>query len=219
MREAFLIREQDIGPTYTGIMMFSRMEPGWCFSARGDISSPCSEAEHGATRAISLRTSNADEDHPAWSPDGKLIAYTTDASGEQQIAHPLVRKEGLREVLTHFPRGYFYAPRWSPAGDHLIFADNEHRLWVMAVAGGEPQEIAQDPIRVKYRTTPGPDPVGRWLEMSSPGANQQSGIWLYNLDTLVSPPGSAIRARMISIPCSMPRAGKYLYFISTRHAT
>ena len=179
------------------------------FSARGDIFTL--PAEHGNTRNLT-QTSNADEDHPAWSPDGKLIAYTTDASGEQQIA---IRSSegGTEKVLTHFPRGYFYAPRWSPAGDHLIFADNEHRLWVMAVAGGEPQEIAQDPLQEVQNYTWAPD--GRWVAYTLTGANQQSGIWLYNLDTHKSTRVSDPRANDFN-PV-FDAAGKYLYFISTRH--
>jgi len=53
------------------------------FSARGDIFTV--PAEHGATRNLT-NSSNADEDHPNWSPDGKTIAYTTDVNGEHQIA-------------------------------------------------------------------------------------------------------------------------------------
>src|SRR5262249_23667488 len=53
------------------------------FSARGDIFSV--PTEHGATRDLT-GTQGADEDHPAWSPDGKWVAYTTDASGGQQVA-------------------------------------------------------------------------------------------------------------------------------------
>ena len=80
------------------------------FSARGDVFTL--PAEHGNTRNLT-QTSDADEDHPTWSPDGKTIAYTTDISGEQQIA---VRpaEGGPEKILTHFERGFFYAPRWSP---------------------------------------------------------------------------------------------------------
>ena len=53
------------------------------FSARGDIVTV--PAEHGAIRDLT-NTSNADEDHPAWSPDGRTIAYTTDSGGNQQVA-------------------------------------------------------------------------------------------------------------------------------------
>ena len=72
------------------------------FSARGDLFTL--PAEYGSTRNLT-ETSNADEDHPAWSPDGKPIAYTTDVSGAQQVA---VRpaEGGAERILTHFARGY-----------------------------------------------------------------------------------------------------------------
>ena len=78
------------------------------FSARGDIFSVPSE--DGPTRDLTL-TQNVDEDHPAWSPDGKSVAYTTDAGGQDQIAvrpaeggrrapaHPLRRGISLRPDL------------------------------------------------------------------------------------------------------------------------
>src|SRR5581483_1665362 len=149
---------------------------------------------------------------PSWSPDGKTIAYTTDISGEQQIAiRPA--EGGPEKILTHFARGYFYTPRWSPSGDHLIFTDNEHRLWVLATAGGEPVQIAQDPFQEVQNYTWAPD--GHWVAYVLTGANQQSGIWLYNLEahksTRVSDP------RSNDFNPTFDAAGKYLYFISTRH--
>ena len=202
-----LIREQDmaqhtdydIAPNGARVVL----------SARGDIFTL--PAEHGNTRNLT-QTSNADEDHPSWSPDGKSIAYTTDVSGEQQIA---VRSAegGPEKILTHFPRGYFYTPRWSPAGDRLIFSDNEHRLWLMAVAGGEPQQIAQDPYQEVQSYTWAPD--GRWVAYVLTGANQQSGIWIYSIETHKSTRVSDPRSNDFN-PV-FDQGGKYLYFISTRH--
>ena len=83
------------------------------FSARGDIFSV--PTKDGATRDLTS-SENADEDHPAWSPDGKMVAYTTDAGGGQQIA---VRpaEGGPEKRLTSFATGYFYAPMfWAPDG-------------------------------------------------------------------------------------------------------
>jgi len=179
-------------------------------SARGDVFTL--PAEHGNTRNLT-QTSNADEDHPSWSPDGKTIAYTTDASGEQQIA---VRSAegGAERILTHFPHGYFYGPRWSPGGDRLAFSDNEHRLWIVATAGGgEPQQLAQDPYQEIQNYTWAPD--GHWLAYVITGANQQSGIWLYNLDTRKSTRVSDPRSNDFNP--AFDAAGRYLYFISTRH--
>ncbi len=179
------------------------------FSARGDLFTL--PAEHGNTRNLT-QTSNADEDHPSWSPEGNAIAYTTDVSGEQQVA---VRpaEGGAERILTHFSRGFFYTPLWSVAGDRLAFSDNEHRLWSLAVAGGEPVQVAQDPYNEIHDQAWSPD--GRWLAYSITGANQQTGIWLYNLASRQATRISDPRSNDFS-PVFDP-AGRYLLFISTRH--
>jgi tricorn protease len=179
------------------------------FSARGDIFTI--PAEHGDTRDLT-ETSGADEDHPTWSPDGKTVAYTTDGPGEQQIAiRPA--QGGPETLLTHFQKGYFYTPQWSPDGRNLAFSDGEHRLWYVSATGGAPQLIAEDRFNEIHDYSWSPD--GLWLAYSITGENQQSNIWLYSLKTH--------HATRISDPLSndfMPafdRAGKYLFFVSTRH--
>jgi tricorn protease len=120
---------------------------------------------------------------------------------------------GPEMILTHFPNGYFYGPRWSPDGGRLAFSDNEHRLWVVATSGGDPQQVAQDLYQEVQYYTWAPD--GRWLAYVLTGANQQSNIWLYSLDSR--------KATRVSDPRSndfnpgFDPAGRYLYFISTRH--
>jgi len=141
-----------------------------------------------------------------------MIAYTTDISGEQQVAiRPA--EGGPEKILTHFERGYFYQPRWSPNGERLAFSDHEHRLWWLSVAGGEPVQVARDMYAEIHDYTWSPD--GRWLAYSINAANAQAGIWLYNVDTrkatLVSDP------RANDFQPAFDPAGKYLFFISTRH--
>ncbi len=178
-------------------------------SARGDLFSL--PAEHGDTRNLT-QTSSADEDHPAWSPDGRQVAYTTDSSGEQQIA---VRpaEGGAERLLTHFARGYLYQPVWAPGGDKLAFSDSSHELWYVAVAGGAPVPVAQDLYQEIHDYAWSPD--GRWLAYSVTAPNQQSQIWLYELATR--------RATRVSDGHAsdhqplFDRSGKYLYFVSDRH--
>jgi tricorn protease len=179
------------------------------FSARGDIFTV--PAEHGDTRDLTA-TSNADEDHPAWSPDGKTLAYTTDGSGGQQIA-TRPAEGGQETLLTHFAQGYFYAPVWSPDGHNLAFSDGEHKLWYVSAAGGSPQLVAEDKYNEIHDYTWSAD--GLWLAYSITADNQQSNIWLYSLKTH--------HATRVSDPQSndfqpgFDRAGKYFYFLSTRH--
>jgi len=180
------------------------------FSARGDLFTV--PVEYGNTRNLTL-SSAADEDHPSWSPDGTLIAYTTDAGGEQQIA---VRpaEGGVERTLTRFAAGQYYQPRWSPGADQLAFSDNEHRLWIVAVGGGEPRQVDLDPYEEIHDYAWSPD--GRWLAYSKVDANQRRGLWIYDIANR--------RAKAISdadddfAPAFDPN-GKYLYFLSNRLET
>ena len=52
------------------------------FYARGDVFS--APAEHGVVRNLT-RSSGVAERYPAWSPDGKTIAYWSDRSGEYEL--------------------------------------------------------------------------------------------------------------------------------------
>jgi len=179
------------------------------FSARGDLFTV--PAEQGATRNLT-QTSNADEDHPSWSPDGKTIAYTTDATGEQEIAtRPAMG--GPQRILTHFAGGFFYTPVWSPDGKHLAFADGAHRMWLLDIASGRTTQVALDPYNEIHDQSFSPD--GRWLAYSITDSNQQRGIYIYGLDSG--------RARRVSEPLAndfgpvFSPDGKYLYFVSSRH--
>jgi len=177
--------------------------------ARGDIFSL--PVEHGNTRDLT-ETSNAEEDHPAWSPDGQTIAYTTDITGEQQIA-TRPAQGGAEKILTHFPDGYLYQPVWAPGGDKLAFSDGAHRLWTLDIAGGDPKQIAKDDIGEIHDYSWSPD--GRWVAYSLNDPNRLSSIWLYSTEF-----GKATRVTPSRDNDWMPRfdpEGKYLYFLSLRH--
>jgi tricorn protease len=157
-------------------------------------------------------TPGADEDHPAWSPDGRLIAYESDSSGAQQLA---IRSAvgGPERTLTHFPTGYFYTPVWSPRGDSLLVADANHSLWWIHLDGGAPQKIAFDPHAEIRDAAFSPD--GQWIAYSTERSTQLRAIHLHELatdkDTIVSSPMESDRS-----PIFTPE-GRYLVFISQRN--
>ncbi|HEX3431528.1 MAG TPA: S41 family peptidase [Rhizomicrobium sp.] len=179
------------------------------FSARGDIFTV--PAEHGATRNLT-NTSNADEDHPAWSPDGKTVAYTTDVNHGQQIA---VRPAtgGAEKILTHFNNGFYYQPLWSPDSKRLAVADGNHRLLLVDAGSGAVTQVAQDPYSEIHDASFAPD--GRWLAYSITNTNQQRSIWIDNIGNGKATRVSEAFANDYS-PTFSPD-GKYLYFVSTRH--
>src|SRR3984957_9139683 len=179
------------------------------FSARGDIFSV--PTENGATRNLT-GTPGADEDHPAWSPDGRTIAYTTDAGGAQQIA---VRPAtgGPEKILTSFADGYFYGPIFSPDGKLLAFSDGSHRLWTVGVDGGKPKQVAQDKLSEIHDQVFSPD--GRWLAFSLSALGRKRDLVLYELakDKLTR---LGTGGEIDSNP-AWSSDGKYLYFTSNRH--
>ncbi|MGE5625009.1 MAG: S41 family peptidase [Bacillota bacterium] len=177
--------------------------------ARGDVFTL--PAERGNTRDLT-QSSNAKEENPTWSPDGKWVAYVTDVTGEDEIA---VRPSegGAEQIVSDFKTGYFYRPIWSADGSKLAFSDNLHQLWWLDVKSHKATRVDQDPIAEIHDYTWSPD--GKWLAYSKQRMNQQPGINLYSLDdrkaTLVSSPLYA------DFNPAFDPDGKYLYFISFRH--
>ena len=179
------------------------------FSARGDIFSVPSE--DGPTRDLT-NTQGADEDHPAWSPDGKTVAYTTDSSGADQLAiRPA--EGGPQTLLTFFTEGYLYGPVFSPDNRTLAFSDGAHRLWIVHTDGGGPRQVAQDKLNEIHDQAFSPD--GRWLAFSMSAVGRRRDLYLYDI-------GAGVLTRLgdgtgIDQAPAWSPDGKYLYFASNRH--
>ncbi len=91
------------------------------FEVRGEILTV--PAEKGDIRNLT-HTAGVVERDPAWSPDGKSIAYFSDESGEyalhvaSQSGSGAVKKIGLGN-----PPSFFYGPTWSPDSKKIAFTD------------------------------------------------------------------------------------------------
>jgi tricorn protease len=84
------------------------------------------------------------EKEPSWAPNGKLIAYFSDASGEYELH--IKNQEGIGEAQTIKLSGSgFYANiHWSPDSKKIAFVDNGRRLYVTDIATGKTVKIAED---------------------------------------------------------------------------
>jgi dipeptidyl aminopeptidase/acylaminoacyl peptidase len=81
------------------------------FEARGEIFTV--PEKHGSVRNLT-NTSGVAERFPAWSPDGKLIAFQTNRDGNWEVY--VMNADGSGQVpITKYPGGD-YNPAWSPDG-------------------------------------------------------------------------------------------------------
>ncbi|WCT73809.1 amidohydrolase family protein [Sphingomonas naphthae] len=77
---------------------------------------------------------------PAWSPDGKWLAYATDRAGTMDL---WLREmaTGRERQLTNLPDQGAVSPAWSPDGKIIAFLDQEGALHTVEVAGGAVQKV------------------------------------------------------------------------------
>lgn len=97
------------------------------FEARGDIFSV--PAEHGIVRNLT-ESSGVAERWPAWSPDGRLIAYFSDRSGEYELTLRPADGKGLEHTVTKLGPGFRYTPQWSPDSKKIVFIDQAMRIYL-----------------------------------------------------------------------------------------
>jgi tricorn protease len=98
--------------------------------ARGELFSV--PAKHGVVQNLT-RTSGVAERTPAWSPDGKNIAYWSDASGEYEL-YLMPSGGGDVSKLTQLGPGFRYQPYWSPDSKKIAFIDHTQTIHVFDLA-------------------------------------------------------------------------------------
>ncbi|MEM9928989.1 MAG: DPP IV N-terminal domain-containing protein [Bacteroidota bacterium] len=113
-------------------------------------------------------TPGVHESYPRWSPDGKTIAFFSDASGEHAL-HLHDNKTNEAKAIPLNGTGFYAFPHWSPDSKQLAFVDNGRNLYILDVASGSVKKVDQDAVYAPgaYRDLFGSwSPDGTWLAYS-----------------------------------------------------
>jgi tricorn protease len=151
------------------------------FEARGDLFSI--PAENGVIINLT-NTSGAWESYPAWSPNGRSLAYWSDASGERQIwSRDNATTESKK--LTDFKSGMGWNLFWSPDSKKIAFINDLQEIKVLTVATGAIETIDKTEDQAYnalqgFRVVWSPD--NKWLTYAKNGENNYSSIYLYNFE-------------------------------------
>ena len=148
--------------------------------ARGDIFSV--PAENGFVKDLT-RTPGAAERYPAWSPDGKWIAYWSDASGEYELWISQPDKENSEKKLTSYGPGYRYALTWSPDSKKLAFIDKAMKIKIYDVGSDQTTDV-DHALRYTHGGLSGFtcnwSPDSRWLAYARDMENQHNAVFIYD---------------------------------------
>ncbi len=200
------IRSADISPTGARAV----------FDFRGEIVTV--PAEKGDYRNIT-QTPGAHERFPAWSPDGKTIAYFSDASGENQLNLAAQDGKSIAKTFKLNGTGFYAYPIWSPDSKRISFSDNGRNLYMLEVSTGAITKIDADELY-----TPGPyrnifgdwSFDSKWIAYTRLTETQFKRVYLYSIEQKKSFP--LTDGLSDASEPKFDKSGKYLYFFASTNA-
>ncbi len=144
--------------------------------ARGDVFTV--PAQHGPTRNLT-RTPGVHERNAVWSPNGKWVAYLSDATGEFELYLSAQDGSGEPVQLTDDATSYSFSLQWSPDSSKLLWADRDQRLRMVDVESHAVTDLATNPESPITSYTWAPD--SQWVAWVRYVAAGSSRIMLKNV--------------------------------------
>lgn len=123
-----------------------------------------------------LTSSSGQDTWPAWSPDGGMIAYTSDVADPYQDIW-VMNANGSGQTRLTMTSGFDAFPEWSPDGTLIAFTSDRAALddiWVMDADGSNPTRLTRGP---KVDERPDWSPDGSQITFSRNG-----DIWVMDAD-------------------------------------
>ncbi len=180
------------------------------FEAHGEILT--APAEKGDLRDLT-DTPSVMERAPAWSPDGRSIAYFSDESGEYALHIKPQSGEGdAHKIPLAGKSAYYFDPKWSPDSKYIAFNDNQLNIWLLEIASGKLTKADTDYFHELQRDFSWSGD-SKWIAFSRTLPNRLHAIFVYSLDD-----GKAHQITDGLSDARHPafdRDGQYLYFTAS----
>jgi tricorn protease len=170
-------------------------------------------AEKGDARNLT-NTADVHERNPAWSPDGKTIAYFSDEGGEYQMMLAPQNGKGTTKKIKLNGSGFYANPVWSRDSKKILFTDNAQTVFYIDVESSKITKIVEPKNGLGRGLKPSSwSPDSKWVTYSMNTPAQISRVYAYSLD----------QSKSFAITDGMEEAtdpafdagGKYLYFLGS----
>ena len=175
---------------------------------RGDIF--LLPAEKGPVTNVS-RSPQSHEREAEWSPDGKHIAWFSDASGEYQVWMAPADDFTKAESLTDFTTGYPSNLQWSPDSKKLYFNTDCRDVYELPLGGKAKRILVGEESGIRNFTL---STDGKWAAYTTSLPNRISAVFLYDVEA-----GKSYQVTDRWYDAAQPlfsQDGKYLFFTSSR---
>ena len=181
--------------------------------ARGDIWS--APAENGTPRNLT-RTDGIFERSASWSPDGKTLAYFSDATGEYELwTMPADGKGEARQVTkdgTCFRTGI----TWAPDSKHVVITDKTGAIDLVKLEDGSVRRIDRDPEARSIAVSFSHD--ARWMAWSrSADESEMEVIFLFDTTADGAKPVQVTSGYFNDGDPVFDRKGQWLAYTSQRN--
>jgi tricorn protease len=184
------------------------------FDFRGEIVTV--PGEKGDVRNLT-NTPGAHDRFPAWSPDGRSIAWFSDVSGEYQLYIGGQDGKGEPRAIKVEGAGFYHAPEWSPDSQKIAYFDNSRSVYWLDVKSGASKKVASQPIyspvvTISYSWSPD----SKWLAYAMDNDAGITTVSVYSTE----------QAKVFQVSDGMSdvsdpqfdKSGKYLYFFASTDA-
>jgi tricorn protease len=198
------IREATLSPT--GVRA--------AFGFRGEIVTV--PAEKGDVRNLTNSVAAHDR-FPAWSPDGRSIAWFSDKSGEYQLYIGAQDGKGEPRAIKVSGEGFYSLPVWSPDSQKIAYFDNSQSVFWLDVKSGVSKKVASQPIyspviSISYAWSPD----SNWLAYAMDNPAMITTVYVH----------STLQDKSFQVSDGLSdvnnpvfdRGGKYLYFFASTDA-